>query len=265
MPILERITSLQNPKIRLAKSLQEKKTRHQERLFTVEYLRDLERALDFGYHPHFLLYCEEIATAEEKIFIQATHAPVYEVSTSLIEKAGYRQNPTGVLAVLAQKPPLPLPAQPNYPILVLVSLEKPGNIGALCRTADSSGFQTVLLVDTAIDLYNPNIIRASTGACFLGNIHSLSTQQALSFLQDNNYFIVSAHLQGNQSLFDLSFPQKTAVVLGTEDKGLPEIWAKECSALVQIPMVGQLTDSLNVSVSGAIFMYEIYRQLIRLS
>jgi TrmH family RNA methyltransferase len=261
MPILERITSPQNAKLKLVKSLQEKKHRQRERLFVVDDLRDLQRALTRGYRVAFLLACPALLRPEERDFLDESHANAYELSPDLMEKVGYRQNPNGLIAVLEQPPAPALPASLNAPVLCLVALEKPGNIGALLRTADASGFRYVVLVDTALDLYNPNVIRASTGACFLGNVYSLNSTQTLEALRANRYRILSAHLDGTKSLYDVRFTPQTAVVLGTEDKGLPDLWAQACDELVKIPMIGQLSDSLNVSVSGAVFMYEALRQM----
>src|SRR5262249_28719107 len=145
-------------------------------------------------------------------------------------------------------------------ILALVDLRKPGNIGALLRTADAAGFGTILLVDSALDIYNPNIIRSSTGACFLENIYCVSTEQALQYLRSGGYRLIAGHLEGTRSLYDVDFREKSALILGTEDTGLSAVWRDHCDDLVKIPVVGEVTDSLNVSVAGAVFMYEALRQ-----
>lgn len=262
----ESITSAQNPKIKLTLKLRDKHHRDREKLFVVDSLRDLERALACGYDVHFLLYCDSLASADEQQFVRAQQAQVYSVPASLLEKAAYRQNPGGVIAVVRQKTTLNaanLPEQAGSRLLVLVDLKKPGNIGALLRTADAAGFNAVLLVDTALDLYNPNVIRSSTGACFLGNIYHVTSEQALDYLRAAGYSIVGAHPAGGGSLFETRFDPKCALVLGTEDDGLSRWWQQRCDRLVQIPMTGQLADSLNVSVSGAVFMYEMLRQHTR--
>ena len=144
--------------------------------------------------------------------------------------------------------------------LVLVDLRVPGNIGALLRSADAAAIDAVMLVDTALDLYNPNIIRSSTGACFLDNIFHLSSGEAMTWLRQNGFHIVSADVHGTSTLFDVDFQRPTAIVLGSEDNGISANWIDRADSLVRIPMDGRLTDSLNVSVSGAILMYELYRQ-----
>lgn len=264
MPFQDRLTSLQNPRVRLARQLQDKKARRAEQRFVIDYSRDLERALAQGYRADYVLAAPALLNAEESALLHSVDAPVFEVTPEILEKVGYRQHPTGLVAVMHHPAPRPLPApSSDRPLLLLVALEKPGNIGALLRTADATGVEAVLLVDTALDLYNPNIIRASTGACFLPHIYELSTQDALSFCSKYGYNIVSAHLEGMHSLFDLDLRHRAAVVLGTEDAGLSAVWRDACHTLMKIPMMGTLTDSLNVSVAGAVILYEALRQRLQ--
>jgi TrmH family RNA methyltransferase len=263
VPPHEVITSAQNPRLKLVRQLQDKKHRLSEQRFVVEYWRELERALHFGYQVDFVLYDPALLAHDEQAALEQVYCPKFVVTAELLEKVGYRQNPTGILGVLhipdVIAPPPP-PSDDNRPILALVALEKPGNIGALLRTADAAGVSAVFLVDTTLDRYNPNIIRASTGACFLPHVYEVTTPQALTFFQRHNYSIISAHLEGTTSLYQLDLTQRCAIVLGTEDKGLPDEWARSCDTLMKIPMVGDIADSLNVSVSGAIFLYEALRQ-----
>jgi TrmH family RNA methyltransferase len=264
MHIYEKITSFQNARIKLAKSLQDKKHRERENLFVVDDGRDLQRALSFGYQVHTCFYCPALAGDDEKRLLQQI-APntIFEVTSDLLEKAGYRQNPSGLLTILHTPPTQTvqdLATIAPQPILALVGLQKPGNIGALLRTADATGFRAIFLVDTSLDLYNPNIIRASTGACFLRNIYQLTSAESLQFFKTAKYSIISGHLNGTKNLYDISFDNQSVIVLGTEDQGLDLLWETACDELVKIPMVGLLSDSLNVSVSGAVFMYEALRQ-----
>lgn len=188
----------------------------------------------------------------------------YQVTADLMEKASYRENPGGLVTVMRQKPLRTfstLPENPPALILALVNLTKPGNIGALLRTADATGVDLICLIDSALDIYNPNIIRASTGTVFLNNLVVASTAEAIQHFQTHHFQIVAAHLSGTQSLYDTDFISRpTVMVFGTEDQGLDDIWVKNCDALVRIPMIGKIADSLNVSVSGAVFLYEALRQ-----
>jgi TrmH family RNA methyltransferase len=255
------ITSVQNPRIRLVRDLHEKKHRLRHQRFIVEYERDLHRALLNGCQLDYLLVCEDLLSAEGRD-IAAALTPVYHVPGELLRRVAYRQNPAGLLAVMQMPAPSPLPVEldaANNPALVLVGLEKPGNIGALLRTANAAGITVTLLVDVAIDLFNPNIIRASTGACFMPGIYHAATNDALAFLRRHPYTIVAAHLEGTD-LYTTSLSGNTALVLGKEDTGLDTIWVQASDVRVRIPMVGQVTDSLNVSVAGSIILYECLRQ-----
>lgn len=265
--IRERITSAQNPRLKQVRQLQDKKARQRDSLFVIDYGRDLERALAHGYTVEFVLAAPDLLSDSDTDLLNNIES-VYEVLPDLLEKAGYRQNPTGIIAVLNTPAPLPLPpalADHNAPLLLLVGLEKPGNIGALLRTADATGVAAVLLIDTALDRYNPNLIRASTGACFLPTIFEVTSAQALTFCHTNRYTIVSAHLEGSVSLYDLTLTGDCAIVLGREDSGLDTVWRDACHSLMKIPMMGQITDSLNVSVSGAVILYEALRQRLCLT
>jgi RNA methyltransferase, TrmH family len=254
---MEQITSFQNPKIKQVKRLRDRRHREREARFVIDEVRDLERALDQGYRVDYALYCADLGpvTLLERVGM------VYDVPRSVLEKVSYRQNPAPIVAVIEQAtPPDTINLAGGHPVLVLVGLTKPGNIGALLRTADAAGFKTILLVDTALDLYNPNIIRSSTGACFLHNIHTPTADEALRLLRENDYRLVAAAVDGNYDLFDADLSGRVAVVLGTEDQGLDAAWLAAAEQRIRIPMCGTLSDSLNVSVSGAIFMYEALRQ-----
>lgn len=257
----EQITSLQNTKVKLVNRLRSKRGREQEGLFVIDYERDLERAIQQGYEVEFILYCPAIA--DESILESTPDTSIYEVSQQIMDKVGYRENSTGIVAILRSKPIKGLTELQQATVqhaLGFVDLQKPGNIGALLRTADATGFDAILMVDMSLDLYNPNIIRSSTGACFLDNIYQLDTPTTINYCQSNQLQIVAAYVDGDKTLYDVNFRQKTAIMLGTEDKGLNQQWVDNCDHLVNIPMDGRISDSLNVSVSGAIFMYEALRQ-----
>jgi RNA methyltransferase, TrmH family len=259
------ITSFQNSKIKLANKLVSKRERQKHNLFLIDYARDLKRALQCHYTVEFAFYCDVLATDDDKSLLDTlSDSEIYDVSPELMEKASYRQNPGGLVAIMQQKKSLTVKDAEKIHsdnILGLVKLSKPGNIGALLRTADATGFDTVFLIDTPLDSYNPNIIRASTGTVFLDNIYQLTTFEALDFFAEQQISIVATHLDGTMDLYDFDFTEHpTAILLGAEDTGLEDIWVNHSDALVKIPMIGRLSDSLNVSVSGAIFMYEALRQ-----
>jgi RNA methyltransferase, TrmH family len=259
--VFEQITSLQNTKVKLVNRLRSKRGREQENLFVIDYERDLERAIEQGYETEFILYCPDIA--DESVLQLVADTPIYDVPQQIMNKVSYRENSTGIVAVMRSKPAKGLSELQQASaqnVLGLVDLRKPGNMGALLRTADATEFDAIILVDMSLDLYNPNIIRSSTGACFLDNIHQLDTLSTIDFCKSINMQVVAAYVNGNKTLYDVNFRQKTAIMLGTEDKGLSQQWVTNCDELVNIPMAGRISDSLNVSVSGAIFMYEALRQ-----
>lgn len=266
---MQQITSLQNSKIKLANKLVSKRQREKNNLFLVDDARDLRRALDNDYEVEFAFYCAEYATSEDDALLDnISPSAIYHVSADLIDKASYRQNAGGIVAVLKQKPPLTytdalafMAENDVRHVLGLADLRKPGNIGALLRTADATNTQMICLIDSVLDGYNPNIIRASTGAIFLDNVYILSRDEALSLFNQHNIQILAAHLSGTASLYDVDFlTQRTAIILGTEDTGLDDWWVEKCDQRVKVPMLGTITDSLNVSVTGALFMYEMLRQ-----
>lgn len=255
-----RITSEQNSKIKLVKRLRGKRGRINARRFLIDYERDLRRALDCGYSIDFLLHCPEIADAPA-----LPDVDIHQVTPQLMKAISYRENPAGLVAIMHSRPAKGLADLGDAAlesIAVLVKLSVPGNVGALLRTADAAGIDAVILVDSALDLYNPNVIRSSTGACFRDNVYQLSSGEAVSYLRQSGFQIVAAAVDGATSLFALDLRGKTAIVLGSEDRGLPETWLAQADQRVSIPMAGALSDSLNVSVSGAILMYERYRQEI---
>ncbi len=258
---LEQITSLQNTKVKLVNRLRSKRGRETENLFLIDYDRDLERALEQGYTIEFIMVCPAIA--DDNIIDLIGQASAYEITEQILNKVSYRENSAGFVAVMQSQSVqglAELTASDAKHLIGLVDLRKPGNIGALLRTADATDIDAILLVDMSLDLYNPNIIRSSTGACFLDNIYQLTSASAIQYCTENNIQLVSAYVTGDETIYDVNFRQPTAIMLGTEDKGLSQQWVQNCDRLVNIPMTGRISDSLNVSVSGAIFMYEALRQ-----
>jgi TrmH family RNA methyltransferase len=257
----ETITSHQNPRVKQVRRLREKSAREAEQRFLIDSLRDLERALVCGYKVDYVLATPSRLRGE---LPELNGAAVFHVSADILEKAAYRENPDGLVAVMTTpetKGAIALEAVPNAPILGLVDLKKPGNIGALLRTADAAGFQTIFLIDSSLDLYNPNVIRSSTGAVFLGNIFRLTADEARVFFRLRGFQVVGTHLEAAVDAYSLDYDQKTALLLGTEDIGLDDSWLPHCNEQVIIPMAGKLADSLNVSVAGAVLMYEVLRQM----
>ena len=257
----ETITSHQNPRVKQVRRLREKSAREAESRFLIDSLRDLERALLCGYEVDYALVTPALLQGDPS---ELGVANLFYVPADVLEKASYRENPDGLVAVMKtpeENGAAALAMVQDAPVLGLVDLKKPGNLGALLRTADAAGFQTVFLIDSRLDLYNPNVIRSSTGAVFLRNIFRQTADEARAFFKSRGFRVVGTHLEAAVDAYSLSYSRKTALLLGTEDVGLDDSWLPHCDEQVIIPMAGKLADSLNVSVAGAVLMYEVLRQL----
>jgi RNA methyltransferase, TrmH family len=257
----ETITSHHNPRVKQIRRLREKSAREADGRFLIDSLRDLERALLCGYEVDYVLVTPSLLRGE---LPELDDPAVFHVPADVLQKAAYRENPDGLVAVVktpVERGAAALETVPDAPVLGLVDLKKPGNIGALLRTADAAGFRTVFLIDSHLDLYNPNVIRSSTGAVFLGNIFRLTADEVRAFFKSRGFQVIGTHLEAAVDAYNLSYSRKTALLLGTEDVGLDSSWLPYCDEQVVIPMAGKLADSLNVSVAGAVLMYEVLRQL----
>ena len=270
---IDNITSAQNPKIKDLIALQEKsKERRKKGVFVVEGRRELLHCIEAGYVPHTVFFCPEIINeADRKEIEQAIERqnaagsdkmPIaIEVPQQLYDKVAYRGGTEGVVAEMYCKE-LTLDAlnlKENPLIVVLESVEKPGNLGAVLRSADASGVDAVIVCDPLTDMYNPNLIRSSIGAIFTVPVAAASSEDTIKWLKDNGIRIYTAQLQDSEWYYDTDMTCGTAIVMGTEATGLTGAWRKAADAHIKIPMLGRL-DSLNVSVSAAILMYEAVRQ-----
>jgi TrmH family RNA methyltransferase len=186
---------------------------------------------------------------------------VFEVSAGVYERMAYRGGTEGVMAVVrARKRGLKdLRLREKPLIVVLEGVEKPGNLGAILRSADAAGADAVVVCDPLTDLYNPNLIRSSIGAIFTVPCVACSTEECVAFLKENDIRILTAQLQDSHLYYDTDMRVGVAIVMGTEATGLTEAWRRVADAHIRIPMLGRL-DSLNVSVSTAILLYEAVRQ-----
>ena len=253
----ETITSAQNPKIKNLLLLQEKsKARREQGLFVVEGRRELEHCLEGGYEIKTVFYCPEICFDIPELDCLFVELPI-----AIYKKVAYRDSTEGVIAEVAYKSlsleDLQLPKNPL--IVVLESVEKPGNLGAVLRSADAAGADAVLIGDPLTDLYNPNLIRASIGAVFTVPVVAAPSADIISFLKARGIQILTAQLQDSSLYYDVDMCRGTAIVMGTESTGLTSIWRAAADAHIRIPMLGRL-DSLNVSVSAAILLFEAVRQ-----
>ncbi len=258
------ITSKENQRIKNIIKLQKSSERLSQGLFVVEGYREIERALISGYEINALFACEEITKSTElKSIIQKTSKPneTEHVSKEVFEKLAYREGSDGLIAVF--KPRIlqlsDLKLSDNPLIIILESIEKPGNLGAVLRTADAAGVDAVILCDTLPDLYNPNIIRSSLGCIFSQQIVSTTTEAAINWLKKKNISIFCTYLDASVDYRTIDYVGSSAIVMGAESTGLSDSWIKNSTQNIIIPMKG-IADSLNVSVSSAIVVFEALRQ-----
>jgi len=269
----ETITSAQNPKIKNLLLLQEKsKARREQGLFVVEGRRELEHCLEGGFAVRTVFYCPDIIDSSEVCNLLRMTSNCHserseesilgiEIPLELYRKVAYRDSTEGIIAEVEYKSltleDLQLPENPL--VVVLESVEKPGNLGAVLRSADAAGADAVLIGDPLTDLYNPNLIRASIGAVFTVPVVAAPSAEIIAYLKERNIQILTAQLQDSSLYYDVDMKRGTALVMGTESTGLTPQWRQAASAHIRIPMLGRL-DSLNVSVSAAILLFEAVRQ-----
>lgn len=262
------ITSAQNPKIKRLLQLQQKSSeRRKAGLFVVEGIREVERCVEKGYEIDTIFYLNKpMAENISEIIEKNKCIKLFEVSPTIYEKIAYRGSTEGVIAEVKTKDKTlkDLNLSKNPLVVVLESVEKPGNLGAILRSADAAGADALIVCDPLTDLYNPNLIRNSTGAIFSVPCVACTSEECIKFLKENNIQILTAQLQDSELYYDTDMKRGTAIVMGTEATGLTDIWRKVADAHIRIPMLG-ITDSLNVSVSAAILLYEAVRQRKTLS
>lgn len=238
------ITSVQNARIKHVVALQQKSSlRREEGLFVVEGQREIDHCKACGYE-----------VVEEYVLNKNVTPQVYE-------KMAYRGSTEGIIAVAKCKDHslARLQLKENPLIVILESVEKPGNLGAVLRSAEASGVDAVIVCDPLTDMYNPNLIRASIGGVFSVPTAVCTSQECIAFLKEHGIKILTAQLQDSYEYYDYDMRPGTAIVMGTESTGLTDQWRQAADAHIRIPMLGRL-DSLNVSVSAAILMYEALRQ-----
>ena len=288
---VETITSAQNPKIKNLLLLQEKsKARREQGLFVVEGRRELEHCLEAGFRVRTVFVCPEVAGTDSFASLEMTKSAslemtkgaslettvschseeaegrrenlhIVEIPEALYRKVAYREGTEGVLAeVEVRERRLEDLALSEHPlVMVLESVEKPGNLGAVLRSADAARADAVIVCDPLTDLWNPNLIRASIGAVFTVPTVCASSAETIDWLKSRGIRILTAQLQDSSWYYDTDMTGGTALVMGTESTGLTDVWRRAADAHIRIPMLGRL-DSLNVSVSAAILLFEAVRQ-----
>ncbi|WP_121907535.1 TrmH family RNA methyltransferase [Ulvibacter antarcticus] len=262
----KQITSLQNPLIKQCIVLSEKsRERKKTGLFIIEGQREIQLALKGGYFLKTVLFCSEIASEEDVFVIKEqanTEADFIEITSEVYQKIAYRSTTEGMIAIAEAKElsleQLNITAKDPL-LLIAEAPEKPGNIGALLRTADAAGVDAIIIANPKTDIYNPNIIRSSVGGVFTNKIATGTTSEIIDYLKFNNIAIYSAILQEAVPYHSCDYTKSSAIVVGTEAHGLSDEWRKNSTQNIIIPMQGEI-DSMNVSVAAGILIFEAKRQ-----
>ena len=257
---MESISSVQNPKIKQLIALQQKSSLRREKgLFVVEGRRELQHCIDAGFRIDSVFFCPDSGTSALPVLPDGCR--VFEVSAEVYGKIAYREGTEGIIAeVECRNLTLDdLELKENPLIMVLESVEKPGNLGAVLRSADASGADAVIICDPLTDIFNPNLIRASIGAVFTVPTVCSTSEETIKWLKAKGIKIFTAQLQDSSLYYDTDLRQPSAIIMGTESSGLTNIWREAADSHIRIPMLGRL-DSLNVSVSAAILLFEAVKQ-----
>lgn len=259
---MKQITSVQNPFIKSLVLLQEKaKARKQTGTFLIEGQREISLAQKGGYEIKTILFLPEFISESQIAKFSNNQIDIIEISKEVYQKLAYRDTTEGVLAIAKTKSLQlsDLKLSKNPLILVAEAPEKPGNIGALLRTADAANLDAVIIANPKSDLYNPNIVRSSVGCLFTNQIATGTTTEIIDFLKERNINFYCATLQNSTSYHTQDYTTPTALVVGTEATGLTEEWRNQATQNIIIPMQGEI-DSMNVSVAAAILIFEAKRQ-----
>ncbi|MDP5105328.1 MAG: RNA methyltransferase [Polaribacter sp.] len=260
---MKEITSIQNTYIKNLLKLQEKaRERKKQGLFIIEGKREISLAVAASYKIDAVLFLPELISENEILHLFNENINRIEISKEVYQKLAYRDSTEGIIAVAKTKDfSLKNIEFKNETPLILVAegIEKPGNMGAILRTADAANVDAVFIADAKSDLYNSNIIRSSIGCVFTNQIAVGSSEEMIAFLQEKNINIFAATLQNSNEYHIENYKNATAIVVGTEATGLSEIWRKKATQNINIPMQGKI-DSMNVSVAAAIVIFEAKRQ-----
>lgn len=253
-----KITSVTNQKIKYLVRLRDAKQRKHDGVTIVEGQRELSRAMDANIQFESIYFS---GNEYREIIEQNVKADIYEVLEEVFAKVAYGNHHKGILGI-CQTPSVNLSDLPKkkHPLYVVIEqVEKPGNIGAILRTCDGAHVDAVIVTDPKTDLFNPNVIRASLGTIFSVPVVVADNDLVLNFLRERKVQIMASSPDAKESYFNINLTEGIAIMMGSEDKGLTQFWLDMADVKVKIPMLGK-ADSLNVSTSTAVLVYEAVRQ-----
>jgi TrmH family RNA methyltransferase len=263
-----RIESADNPRVKAALRLRKNRGRAKQHRILIDGTREVVRALDAGVEVLALFLNDQKAASESVLRVSErlseSGAARLLVRSEVFQRLAYGDRDDGVIAVA--RPPNwtldQLPSAGDMVIAVLDNLEKPGNIGAIVRTADAAGLAAVIVAELGTDLYNPNAIRASLGTIFTVPTVATTSEAAAAWLRAGGFQIVTCRIEASAAYSEMVYGQRTAIVLGSEANGLSDFWREKDISSVALPLRGQ-ADSLNVSATAAVMFYEVMRQRAR--
>jgi len=259
------LSSLQNPRVKEVVKLRQRSHRDAAGLMLIEGYRELLRAIDNGHPPTQLFVCPSLFLGENEPALiarcAAAGAEIVECTPAVFEKMAYRDRPEGLLAMAPQLTcALADLKLPEFPLLLVAeSIEKPGNLGTLLRSADAAGAHGVIVADPRTDVHNPNVVRASTGMLFVVPLAVADSAEVLAWLKTRRIRILAATPHTDTDYTDADMTPGTAIVVGTEQVGLSDVWLAAADINVRIPMLGK-ADSLNVAQAATLLLYEAVRQ-----
>ncbi len=255
------ITSSQNPKVKNILALEKARERKNQNLFVIEGTKELRLAVENNYKMNSVFFCPEIITVKELLTIVKHDQLLIPVEQSVFNIIAYRESTGGVIALAEQKQHSlkDLRLSGNPLLLVLEAVEKPGNLGAMLRTADAAGIDAVIMCNPLVDFYNRNVIRSSVGCVFTKQIASSTSEETIQWLNQNNINILCTYLNAADPYYEVDFTKPSAIIMGTESLGLSEKWVENSSQNIIIPMQGKI-DSMNVSTAAAVVIFEAKRQ-----
>lgn len=262
-----RVESFQNKRVKAAAALRKSEERRRTGRLIIDGLREIQRAYQAGVVLEEVFFCPSAAPPEARSFVEllaSQNVTVVELPARIYERVAFGEREEGLVAV-GRAPhkslqDLVLRTQPEPPlVLVAEGIEKPGNLGAMIRTADGAGASAVIAADLRTDLYNPAAIRASLGTIFALPVVSADAASTLEFLRRHGVRIIAARVDGMMAYYEADMTGPVAIVLGSEAEGLSTLWKGDDITAVSIPMRG-CADSLNVSVAAAVLLYEARRQ-----
>lgn len=255
------ITSHHNPKIKSLLTLEKPRERKKQCLFIIEGKKEIALAIKSGYRVGNLFFCENLIRIDDVMELGLAEKCLLPVTREVYDRIAVRENSGGVIAVAEQKTHrlTDLRVSENPLLLVLEAVEKPGNLGAILRTADAAGLDAVIICDPQTDFYNPNVIRSSIGCLFTMAVASATSEETMAWLGERHISFYGASLLAAKPYYEQDFTKPSAIVMGTESTGLSEQWINRSNGNVIVPMAG-MADSMNVSTAAAVLVFEARRQ-----